>query len=297
MKKEGLVEAVMEERKVLEAINRLPFVVKFKCAFQSSRNLYLVQEYYAGGEFLSILKHHRRGLTVEHARFYAQEILFAIKGIHRLGIVYRDLKPENCLVAADGHIALTDFGTAVMEGPNRSRALTELAGTISYMAPECLAGEQHGQAVDLWSFGVMIFEMLTARTPFAMSSPESTQRRILTGMLNIPSHFDAVSTDFVQKLLNRNVEERLDVAAAMRHPFFGDVDWTKVLAKQYTPPILPTRGSLDTEAGIEELEELEMFSSIARTRGRIQQLRASVTGSPSATRDCVESWRVESPVR
>ena len=63
-------------------------------------------------------------------------------------------QPENCLVAADGHLALTDFGTAVMEGPNYMKSLSETAGTLSYMAPECLACEPHGQAVDMWSFGV-----------------------------------------------------------------------------------------------------------------------------------------------
>ena len=112
-------------------INRLPFIVKFYGAFQSPTHLFLVSDFFAGGELLPYIKKHRSGMPEASAVFYCAEILGALEGLHLLGIVYRDLKPENILMGADGHLALTDFGTATV-----SDSVTDVAGTLSYMPPE-----------------------------------------------------------------------------------------------------------------------------------------------------------------
>ena len=256
MHEEGLVEAVMEERKILEIINRLPFIVKFYGAFQSPTTLFLVGEYYAGGDFLGVIKRQRgRPMAREWVVFYCAEVLRALQGLHELGIVYRDIKPENILVSAEGHLALTDFGTATV-----ADSLNDLAGTLSYMAPEVLttesdgeAGPGYGRACDMWSLGVMMYEMLVGRLPFTTPNNDvRTKQRILTTTPSMahPALKGTKGGELVGMLLERDLEKRADVSTAQSHPFFtlpdpagGEeevpIDWQRVVDLEYTPPWVP----------------------------------------------------------
>lgn len=263
MEEEGLVAAVMEERKILEMINRLPFIVKFYGAFQSPTTLYLVGEYYAGGDFLGVIKNQRgRPMPRDSVVFYAAEVLSALQGLHALGIVYRDLKPENILVSAQGHLALTDFGTATV-----SDTVDDVAGTLSYMAPEVLQvaaghstadGAGYGRPVDMWSLGVMMYEMLVGRLPFTTPNNDArTKYRIMstTPSMSHASLNGATGADageLVGMLLQRDTEQRADVDVAQAHPFFTlpdandagvrrPIDWQQVIEFGYEPPWVPPR--------------------------------------------------------
>lgn len=130
-------------------------------AFQNRSNLYIVLEYCPGGELFRYLE--RECYLMEDAAcFYISEIALAIGHLHSLGIIYRDLKPENILLDKDGHVKLTDFGLS-KEG---SRTTNTFCGTIEYMAPEIIRCEGHGRAVDWWSLGTLLFDMLSGGVRF-----------------------------------------------------------------------------------------------------------------------------------
>ena len=138
--------------------------------------LYLVMEYLCGGE----LFHHLRneGLFMEDtACFYTAEIVCALEYLHSCKIIHRDLKPENVLLDAKGHVRLTDFGLATVESGD-CQAKT-ICGTDLYMAPEMLGGNGYGRAVDWWSLGTLLFEMLTGDPPFFARDTKQLYKKIM----------------------------------------------------------------------------------------------------------------------
>ena len=180
-----LVEQTKTERHILESINRHPFVVKLFYAFQDREKLYLILEYGQGGE----LFHHlamERMFPEETAAFYMAEMVLALEHLHRnLGVIYRDLKPENCLLDSEGHLLLTDFGLSkvAVDGDERTNSIL---GTVDYMAPEVVRGDGYGMAVDWWSLGALGYDMLTGSPPFMANNNAKIQEKILKAKLPLP---------------------------------------------------------------------------------------------------------------
>ncbi|CAH2259121.1 jg9976 [Pararge aegeria aegeria] len=151
------------ERNILEAVKH-PFIVELVYAFQTGGKLYLILEYLSGGELFMHLE--REGIFLEDtACFYLSEIILALEHLHSLGIIYRDLKPENVLLDAQGHVKLTDFGLC-KEHIQEGIVTHTFCGTIEYMAPEILTRSGHGKAVDWWSLGALMYDMLIGQVCF-----------------------------------------------------------------------------------------------------------------------------------
>ncbi|KAH8094774.1 hypothetical protein DFH11DRAFT_1738329 [Phellopilus nigrolimitatus] len=268
-----LTEQAVLKRMAREAKD--PFVVKLWWSFHDKENLFLVMDFHPGGDLATQLARWGR-LGRDRARFYAAEIVEGVDGLHAAGVIYRDLKPENILIGADGHIVLTDFGLS-KEFPRRTSAITAPAtpsgtrsdfqalphwmkdedksawpigqnettttfcGTAEYLAPEVIQGQAYSFEVDWWSFGTMLYEMLTGITPFWANNHSEMYVRVLQDELKFPDDrvMDQDTKSLIRGLLQRNPALRIKQPRIKRHPYFSMIDWSHVYFKRYIPPYIP----------------------------------------------------------
>nr|PNR28567.1 hypothetical protein PHYPA_029159 [Physcomitrium patens] len=282
MIRKNAVESVKAERNILISA-RNPFVVRFFYSFTCAENLYLVMEYLNGGDMYSLLR--TLGCLDEAlARVYIAELVLALECLHSLGVVHRDLKPDNILIAHDGHIKLTDFGlsrvglinstddlsgpaatgTMVMEESTKNQCASpkhehqrkirqqrSAVGTPDYLAPEILLGTSHGPAADWWSTGVILFEFLTGIPPFNAEHPQVVFDNILNRHIPwpaVPEYMSYEAQDLIDRLLTEDPTERLGANGAAEvkaHPFFKDINW-ETLARQKAAFIPSPDGAHDT---------------------------------------------------
>ncbi|XP_054294431.1 ribosomal protein S6 kinase beta-2 isoform X1 [Pongo pygmaeus] len=208
------------ERNILESVKH-PFIVELAYAFQTGGKLYLILECLSGGELFTHLE--REGIFLEDtACFYLAEITLALGHLHSQGIIYRDLKPENIMLSSQGHIKLTDFGLC-KESIHEGAVTHTFCGTIEYMAPEILVRSGHNRAVDWWSLGALMYDMLTGSPPFTAENRKKTMDKILKGKLALPAYLTPDARDLVKK----------------RHPFFRHMNWDDLLARRVDPPFRP----------------------------------------------------------
>lgn len=233
------LQHVKNEKKILSEIDH-PFLLKLITTLQCSEKVYLVLEFVAGGELLSRLRSEGR-FSEDITLFYASEILLGLRNLHINDIIYRDLKPENVLIDARGHIKLADFGLSKHVPEDRTFTL---CGTQDYFAPEILmnGGKGYGKSADWWAFGVLMYEMLTGMNPFWDKDPMVVFNRIIGMKYCMPKHLSASVKNLLAGLLTR-ADERLGVAdngeAVMQHDFFRGVCFEQVLLKRVAAPWVP----------------------------------------------------------
>ena len=226
------------ERHILEAIKH-PFIVSLHYAFQTDGKLYLILEYLSGGELFALLE--KEGVFLEDpASFYLGEIVLALEHLHANGIIYRDLKPENIMLDGKGHVVLTDFGLS-KESLYGDATTNTFCGTIEYMAPEILQRTGHGKAVDWWSLGTLMYDMLTGAPPFSGENRKKTIDKILHSRLSFHAYLTCDAKDLMKKLLKRHPSNRLgagpdDAAPIKAHNFFRQIQWDDLLARRIEPP-------------------------------------------------------------
>ncbi|XP_039126471.1 serine/threonine-protein kinase AGC1-7-like [Dioscorea cayenensis subsp. rotundata] len=293
------------EREILGLLDH-PFLPTLYSHFETDKFYCLVMEYCSGGNLHSLRqKQPNKYFTEQAARFYASEVLLALEYLHMLGIVYRDLKPENVLVREEGHIMLSDFdlslrcsvnptlvksssvhggGGGILDSenavqgciqptaffprilPKRNRKsksdfgvgngnLPELmaeptnarsmsfVGTHEYLAPEIIRGEGHGSAVDWWTFGIFLFELLHGTTPFKGAGNRATLFNVVGQPLRFPDtpSVSMVARDLIRGLLVKDPQKRIayrrGATEIKQHPFFEGVNWA--LIRSTTPPHVP----------------------------------------------------------
>ncbi|XP_042213941.1 ribosomal protein S6 kinase alpha-2-like isoform X2 [Homarus americanus] len=234
------------ERDILADVNH-PFVVKLHYAFQTEGKLYLILDFLRGGDLFTRLSKEIM-FTEEDVKFYLAELALALDHLHSVGVIYRDLKPENILLDADGHISLTDFGLC-KEALDDQKAYS-FCGTVEYMAPEVVNRRGHNTAADWWSFGVLLFEMLTGALPFQGANRKETMTLILKAKLGMPAYLSPEAQSLLRALFKRNPANRLGagpegVEELKRHPFFSSIDWSKLYSKEIEPPFKPAVSKAD----------------------------------------------------
>ncbi|XP_011555624.3 ribosomal protein S6 kinase 2 beta isoform X1 [Plutella xylostella] len=237
-------ERTKMERNILVEMGH-PFIVKLHYAFQTAGKLYLILDFLRGGDLFSRLSKEVM-FTEEDVKFYLAELALALEHVHQLGIIYRDLKPENILLDADGHIALTDFGLSKL--PADSDKTYSFCGTVEYMAPEVVNRKGHTFAADWWSFGVLMFEMLTGNLPFHGATRHDTMTQILKAKLAMPSNLSEEAQSLLRALFKRTPQNRLganSIEDIKKHEFFASIDWEALLKKEVTPPFRPAVSRAD----------------------------------------------------
>ncbi|KAJ1913534.1 Serine/threonine-protein kinase [Mycoemilia scoparia] len=247
------VAHTLAERTVLAKINH-PFIVPLKFSFQNPQKLYFVLAFINGGELFHHLQNEGR-FDQNRSRFYAAELLSALECLHSYNVIYRDLKPENILLDFTGHIALCDFGLCKLDMSDTATTNT-FCGTPEYLAPELLRGQGYTKTVDWWTFGVLLFEMLTGLPPFYDDNVNEMYRRILEDPLVFPDDMGSRAKHLLRGLLDRNPNTRLGNNGALeikQQPFFAEIDWDFLLGKKYEPPFKPSVASaIDTSNFDEE---------------------------------------------
>ncbi|XP_023345348.1 ribosomal protein S6 kinase 2 beta [Eurytemora carolleeae] len=228
------------ERNILVDVNH-PFIVRIQYAFQTEGKLYLILDFQKGGDLFTRLAKEVM-FTEEDVKFYLAELALALNHLHTLGIIYRDLKPENILLDCEGHIAVTDFGLCKEGFEEKAYSF---CGTVEYMAPEVVNRHGHEYAADWWSYGVLMYEMLTGKLPFMGEDRKDTMSQILKARLSMPNFLSAEAQSLLRVLFKRNPANRLCSGPAgiedlKKHPFFASIDWNKLLNKEVQPPFQPT---------------------------------------------------------
>lgn len=246
LKKKALVKRkqvihTRTERRVVAAVNN-PFIVSLQFAFQTPAKLYMILDFFNGGELFFHLKKEGR-FSERRAKFYGAEITSALGALHALNIVYRDLKPENILLDQDGHIKITDFGLS-KDSIEADELTHTFCGTPEYLAPEVLQQQGHGKAVDWWSFGTLLYEMMTGLPPFYNQNLNIMYEKILHAPIKMPTYLSKESRSLFRGLLERNPAKRLasgpgDADEIKVHPYFRDIDWPKLETRQVKPPFKP----------------------------------------------------------
>jgi serine/threonine protein kinase len=232
------VDHTKAEQSILQKLCH-PFLVNLNYSFQTPDKLYFIMDYINGGELFFHLQNDKK-FPEDRVRFYAAEIVCGLEYLHSAGVLYRDLKPENILLTSDGHICMTDFGISKEGLHSDDDRTATFCGTPEYLAPEVLEGNGYGKAVDWWSFGTLVFEMLTGLPPFYAQDVQQMYAKIISAKLVIPSSVGPEARALIEELLVRQPEKRLSEPSKIKaHPFFRGIDWDMLVRKELTPPYIP----------------------------------------------------------
>uniref|UniRef100_A0A7M4EFP9 non-specific serine/threonine protein kinase n=1 Tax=Crocodylus porosus TaxID=8502 RepID=A0A7M4EFP9_CROPO len=251
-----------EERDIMAFANS-PWVVQLFCAFQDDKYLYMVMEYMPGGDLVNLMSNY--DVPEKWAKFYTAEVVLALDAIHSMGLIHRDVKPDNMLLDKHGHLKLADFGTCMKMDETGMVRCDTAVGTPDYISPEVLKSQggdgYYGRECDWWSVGVFLFEMLVGDTPFYADSLVGTYSKIMdhknslifSEEVEISKHAKnlicAFLTDREVRLGRNGVEE------IKQHPFFESDQWNWDNIRETAAPVVPELSSDIDSSNFDDIED------------------------------------------
>jgi len=257
----------------LLAENDHPFIIKFVKSFETEKHVYLLTELISGGELFDALRTIPRALNQKEAQFYIGSLLLVLDVLRDRGVVYRDLKPENVMLDSQGYTKLVDFGIAKKFAEDVKRTFT-VVGTPHYMAPEILTKSGYGMEVDVWSLGVMFYELVCVKLPFGDDFDQAFQiyDAVKTVPLTFPDFYrEKQGRQLIKGLLQKDPTLRLgageaDLERLQEHPWFTGNLFERLRARELRAPVIPC-GEQYSSAGGEhkfpsllEIEEHDILS-------------------------------------
>ncbi|XP_058484300.1 myotonin-protein kinase isoform X2 [Solea solea] len=274
MLRRGETACYQEEREVLLKGDRR-WITELHYAFQDDNFLYLVMDYYVGGDLLTLLSKFGDRIPEEMAQFYLAEMVMAIDSIHKLGYVHRDIKPDNILLTADGHIRLGDFGSCLRLLDDGMVHSSLAVGTPDYLSPEILravdGGGGYGPECDWWALGICAYEMLLGTTPFYAESISLTYAKIINFQeyFEFPPSGPEISDEarsFITGLIcEREIRlGRKDFSDFRSLPFFSGLDWGSLhkLSAPYRPDVSNPTDTSNFDILDDCLSEAETLSDV-----------------------------------
>jgi len=238
------VECTMTEKRILALAANHPFLTSLHSCFQTKDRLFFVMEYVNGGDLMFQIQRARK-FDEARARFYAAEVTLALQYLHRHGVIYRDLKLDNIMLDAEGHVKIADFGMC-KEGIKDGVTTSTFCGTPDYIAPEILQELDYGASVDWWALGVLMYEMMAGQPPFEADNEDDLFESILHDDVLYPVWLSKEAVSILKGFMQKNVSKRLGCVKThggeeniKHHPFFRDVKWKELEERKVKPPFKP----------------------------------------------------------
>ena len=232
LNKKKMLRYAISEIKIMKELHH-PFILTLHYMFQNESSLYLVLEYCEGGDLENLME--RRRIPEVEAKFYIAEIILGLEYLHSLDVIYRDLKPANILLDAQGHVKLADFGLA-KTFDDKEEMISTVVGTPAYISPEVICHEKLTKAVDIYSLGIVMHELLTGSIPFAEFEIDKLFSSIRNGKYKLADSLGKDARDIIKRLLERKPNKRPGFEEIKRHEYFSRINWELLATKRYMPP-------------------------------------------------------------
>ena len=255
--KQKMVEQTNREIEIMYKLDH-PHIIKLYSHFEDDEDFCLIMQIASKGQLYSIIKRLKR-LDQRTAAQYMREVISAIKYLHTRNppIIHRDIKPENILLDQEGRCKLADFGWSNFDVGDKFR--DTYCGTPEYLAPEMITKSGHNESVDIWALGVLLFEMLTGRTPFNFTGDRiQLFNNIKTLRIVWTDDFPQLAKDLVGKILRLNPKDRLTLDEIINHQWFRDVP---IIKPVLTPIIYNERQKLESHL-IQSIPEFDKERNI-----------------------------------
>ena len=230
--KQKLIEQTNREIQIMYKLYH-PHIIKLSNHFEDDEDFCLIMQYASKGQLYSQIKRLKR-LDQKQAAQYMREIISAVKYLHTRNppIIHRDIKPENVLLDNDGRCKLADFGWSNFEESNKQRET--YCGTPEYLAPEMINKSGHDERVDIWSLGVLLFEMLTGKTPFNFKGDRNQLYNSIKNLRIVwTDDFPPLAKDLISKILRLNPDDRLTIDQIISHQWFKEIPEIRPILKEY----------------------------------------------------------------